>query len=97
MPALQRLFLVSPLFFSPFAAGYVHVKHPTTWQQKFTYFGGAACAFFFIFIVWFIRDPLSLSFPQRYQTGYLCLNRLLGWIVLPRACTPWLGLPPIRS
>lgn len=65
LPALVAAFLASPFYFALFAAGYVYIKHTnrTLAAKVPTYLGGAACAFFFIFIVRFIRDPLSLCFP----------------------------------
>ena len=71
VPALVAAFLASPFYFALFAAGYVYVKHTnrTVAAKVPTYLGAAACAFFFIFIVRFIRDPLSLCFPPTIPNG----------------------------
>mgnify|MGYP003177714346 CR=1 FL=1 len=77
VPALVAAFLASPFYFCLFAAGYVYIKHTnrTVAAKIPTYLGGAACAFFFIFIVRFIRDPLSLCFPPT----------ILNWLFVPKS------------
>ena len=72
VPALVAAFLASPFYFALFAAGYVYVKHTnrTVAAKVPTYLGAAACAFFFIFIVRFIRDPLSLCAKEDHKTEY---------------------------
>ena len=92
VPALVAAFLASPFYFCLFAAGYTYIKHThrTLTAKIPTYLGGAACAFFFIFIERFIRDPLSLCFPPT----------ILNWLFVPKslvvgldcACTPLPGL-----
>lgn len=76
VPALVAAFLASPFYFALFAAGYVYVKHTnrTVAAKVPTYLGAAACAFFFIFIVRFIRDPLSLCFPPT----------IFNWLFVPK-------------
>lgn len=96
LPALVAAFLASPFYFALFATGYVYVKHTnrTLAAKVPTYLGAAACAFFFILLYGSFGIRCRCAFPQQYQTGYLCQNRLLlGWIALPCACTPLLGLP----
>lgn len=79
MPALVAAFLASPFYFFLFAAGYVYIKHTnrTVAAKIPTYLGGAACAFFSIFIVRSSAIRCRCAFPQQYQTGCLCQNRLL--------------------
>ena len=77
VPALVAAFLASPFYFCLFAAGYTYIKHThrTLTAKIPTYLGGAACAFFFIFIERFIRDPLSLCFPPT----------ILNWLFVPKS------------
>ena len=74
VPALVAAFLASPFYFFLFAAGIPIVP----WQQKFLLILAGQLvrsSSFLLYGSFGIR--CRCAFPQRYQTGYLCQNRLL--------------------
>lgn len=97
VPALVAAFLASPFYFCLFAAGYTYIKHThrTLTAKIPTYLGGAACAFFFIFIERFYSgSAVAVLSPNNIElavcakiaccgTGLLCPVPVLPCPVCP--------------
>lgn len=80
VPALVAAFLASPFYFFPFwLQGTSMSSIPIVpWQQKFLLILAGQLvrsSSFLLYGSFGIR--CRCAFPQRYQTGYLCQNRLL--------------------